>query len=240
MSKPFDQWTVLPHGDLVALAENLRTVEGTIEMPLGRFERRMTAARLAHGGLVIFSPVSLDDARMGSLEAFGQPSFLVVPSDRHRLDIKPWKDRYPRARVLAPPGAVAKVAELVPVDGSTLDADDPSVVLVDVPGTDRHEAALLVTSADGVTLVLNELIFNLPDRPGFGGWLMGVMGMTGDEAHMPGAIRHRDVKDPAALAAQLEAWARLPSLRRLVVSHGKVIDVDPAGVLSRIARELVE
>lgn len=238
MPKPFERWTVLPHGELVALAENLWTVEGALDMPLGRFVRRMTVARSARGALVVFSPIALDDPRMRDLEDFGEPGFLVVPSERHRMDIRPWKDRYPRAKVFAPAGAAAKVEELVRVDGPPGDVGDASVALMTVPGTGGHEAAMRVDSVDGSTLVLNELIFNLPDRPGFGGWLMGLLGLTGDEPHVPAPVLLRDVKDRDALATQLLAWARIPGLRRVVVSHGRVIADDPAGVLTRVAEEL--
>ncbi|HEX7663629.1 MAG TPA: hypothetical protein VF407_03920, partial [Polyangiaceae bacterium] len=160
MSKPFDAWTVLPHGELTKLEDNVMTVTGELHMPLGDFPRRMTIVKLANGEVVVFSPIALNEVEMAKLVAFGEPTFMVVPSARHRMDVKPWRDRFPSIRIFAPRGAQESVAELVPVEKGEPDFGDPNVRFVTMPGTEEHEAALLVGSASGVTIVLNELIFN--------------------------------------------------------------------------------
>ena len=48
----------------------------------------------------------------------------------------------------------------------------------------------------------------------------------------------RQVKDKDALRDQLELWSRLPSLKRVIVSHGDIIATDAAQVLDRIAKDL--
>jgi hypothetical protein len=102
MPKPFSEWTVLPHGRLTRLDENILTVTGLLKMPVGEVERRMTAVRLRDGGLVAFSVIALDEPEMRSLEAFGTPTFMVVPNEIHRLDARVWKERYPEITVVAP------------------------------------------------------------------------------------------------------------------------------------------
>jgi hypothetical protein len=118
MTKPFQQWTVLPHVKLVQVDENILTVVGEIHMPRMDLRRRMTVVRLADAGLVVFSAIALDEDDMSALEAYGRPAFLMVPSDKHRLDAKTWKDRYPEIQVVAPEGARTKVEETVAVDPS--------------------------------------------------------------------------------------------------------------------------
>src|SRR6478736_5628596 len=93
--KPHTTWSVLPHGDIERLADNLYTVVGRLRMPFGETPRRMTIAKLDNGGLVIFSAIALDVARMARLEEIGRPAFLIVPSGLHRIDARPWKERYP-------------------------------------------------------------------------------------------------------------------------------------------------
>jgi len=93
MAKPFQEWTVLPHGKLSRVDDDLLSVTGEIHMPLGDIPRRMTVARLNDGRLVIFSAIALDEGEMRQLEAFGTPAYLIVPSDIHRMDAKIWKDR---------------------------------------------------------------------------------------------------------------------------------------------------
>ena len=97
---------------------------------------------------------------------------------------------------------------------------------------------MIVERESGTTLVLNDLIFNLANRPGFVGWLFKTIGMTGDEPHIPAPIRMREVKDKAAVATQLADWAHLPRLKRVIISHGEIITKAPSGVLSRVAGEL--
>ena len=86
MSAVPQAWKVHPHGHLIQVDENILTVTGTILMPAGRLPRRMTVVKLAHGGLLIFSAMSLAEDQMTVLESFGTPAFMVVPNDHHRLD----------------------------------------------------------------------------------------------------------------------------------------------------------
>jgi hypothetical protein len=114
MSRALQKWKVLPHGKLEKIDENILTVVGDIRMPLMDLPRRMTVVRLSDSRLVVFSAIALDEKEMATLEAFGRPAYLIVPSDKHRLDAKIWKDRYPAMQVVAPEGARAKVEETVP------------------------------------------------------------------------------------------------------------------------------
>lgn len=238
MTKPFREWTVLPHGKLTRLDDNILTVTGRIHMPLGDVERRMTCVRLRDGGLVIYSAIALDEAEMSALEAFGTPAYLIVPNDIHRTDARVYKDRYPTLIVVAPRGAQKRVEDVVPVNAADVDFGDPDVRFVTVPGTGDREGAMVIENQSGTTLVLNDLVFNLANRPGFSGWLMKTLGLTGDEPHLPPVIKLREVKDESALKAQLEHWADIPNLRRIVVSHGNIISDDTGPVLRRIAGQL--
>jgi hypothetical protein len=238
MPKPFTEWTVLPHGKLARLDDNLLSVTGDLHMPVGDFPRRMTVVRLQDGRLVVYSAIALDEAEMQALEAFGEPAFVIVPNDIHRMDAKIWKDRYPAARIVAPAGVRKQVEEVVPVDDTVPDFGDPQVKFITVPGTEEHEAALLVQTWSGTTLIVNDLIWNLEDRPGFGGWLFRVLGFTGREPRIPTIVELREIKDKDALRGQLERWARIPGLNRIIVSHGKIVTRDAAGVLDRLAESL--
>ena len=111
MTKPNDHWNVLPHGTLTPIDDNMLTVEGRIKMPLMDLPRRMTVVRLRDARLVVWSAIALDEPAMATLEAFGQPAFLIVPNDHHRLDAKAWKNRYPQMQVVAPEGAREKIAD---------------------------------------------------------------------------------------------------------------------------------
>ena len=238
MSAPLESWKVLPHGQLTAVDSNLWTVTGVIRMPVGEFERRMTVARLRDGGLVVYRAIALDEPQMAQLDGLGRMAWLVVPGDDHRLDAKPWLQRYPTMHVAAPAGAREKALEVVPVESTAPDFGDPDVRWITVPGTREHEAALTVRGARGTTLVVNDLIANLRHEHGFTGWMLRLMGFAGDEPNIPGVRRLAMIKDAGALAGQLLAWSEIADLHCILVSHGEPIVDNPRGELRRLAESL--
>lgn len=238
MTRTFQQWNVLPHGKLTEVDENVLTVTGELHMPLGDLPRRMTVARLNDARLVVFSAIALDEVEMRALEEYGRPAFLVVPNDHHRLDARAWKERYPSMQVVAPEGSRTKVEEAVHVDTTNPSFDDPNVQFVTVPGTRGHEAALVIRSPNGTTLVLNDLVGNIRDESGFGGWLLRVMGFAGSEPHIPKPVKLILIADKEALRVQLLQWAELESLKRILVSHGSPIEDHPGETLRALASSL--
>src|SRR5471030_2504798 len=149
MSQPLKTWKVLPHGELAEIDGSILTVTGDIHMPPMDLPRRMTVVRLNGSRLVIYNAIGLDEGEMATLEAYGRPAILIVPSDKHRLDAKIWKDRYPAMQVVAPAGARAKVEEVVHVDTTAPRFDDPNVEFVTVAGTREHESALVIRTPNG-------------------------------------------------------------------------------------------
>jgi hypothetical protein len=231
------EWKVLPHGKLTQLDDNLLTVTGELRVPM-TLPRRMTVVRLKDSRLLIFSAIALNAKEMAILEAFGQPAFLLVPSDRHRLDAKAWKLRYPSIQVIAPEGSRAGIQKEVPVETVAPAFGDESVQFFTVPGTGAKEAALLVHSSNGTTLVLNDLVGNIRNESGFGGWLLRKAGLAGDQPQIPKVVMMTLIKDPDALRAQLLQWSEIETLKRILVSHGSRIAENPREVLRDLARSL--
>ena len=217
--KPNESWKVQPHGRLTQLANNLYTVTGQLKMPLGETTRRMTIAKLADGRLAIYSAISLDEDEMQRLERLGQPAFLIIPSAIHRMDAKPWKDRYPDLTVVAPAGAREKIGEVVAVDCTQVHLGDPNIQLFAVPGTKDRELAMTV----GKTLVLNDLIFNLPRLKGIAQWLFRLFGFGPGHPTMPKLVAMKIVDDEKLVKAQLTRWADA-DFDRILVAHGEPIE----------------
>jgi hypothetical protein len=238
MTQPYQHWKVRPHGKLSKIDDGILTVTGPIRMPLGSFPRRMTVVRLADSRLVVWSAIALDDKEMATLEAFWRPAFLIVPNDHHRLDAKAWKERYPQVRVVAPEGSRAKVEKMVPVDTTAPDFGDPDVEFVTVAGTREREAALVVRTRNGATLVLNDLVGNIRDASGISGRLLRLAGFAGKSARIPRVVKWNLVKDANALRAQLLQWAEIASLKRILVSHGEPIEANPQQTLRDMAASL--
>lgn len=234
MTKPRDAWTVLPHRTLQPLGASMLTVTGDLPMPLTQLERRMTVVRLRDGHTLVHNAIALDEAQMAVLEGFGTPAWLVVPSPMHRQDAAAWKKRYPQLKVVATAQARARVEEVVPVDTSSPDFGDPAVRFVEVAGTAGTESALEVEEDGKLTLVLNDIVGNLPRHHGL---VLRALGFATDRPRIPRMAKRMLVKDAAALRAQLLAWAERP-LARILVAHGDPIEDAPCEVLREIAQSL--
>jgi hypothetical protein len=234
MTTPFKEWTVLPHGKLTRVNDRIVEVVGKLEMPLLELPRRMTAVRTARGELVIFSAIAMREPEMAELEAFGRPAFLVVPSERHRLDAPGYAKRYPGITVVAPRAGAEKIGEVVGVHTSTPDFGDPSIRFVEIAG----DSALEIDGGDGLTIVVNDLIGDIHDTSGLGGWLLKMMGFAGDEPNVPGPVKLTLGKHKSEVAQQFRRWAARDELRRIIVSHGEAIEVNPRARLRELADSL--
>lgn len=233
-----EEWVVYEHGPVQQVDPGLLTVEGTIRMPLGRFPRRMTIVGLESGGSAVWSPISLNPAGMGKVESLGAPRFLIVPNAHHRLDLRAWKKRYPAARVIAPDGARDEVGKASPVDGGPDTLRDSRAELVTVAGTADSELALRFVHNGQLTLVVNDVIARVAHPPGLTAKLMArLMGFGVHEPQIPAVVKRVLVRDPEALAAQFKEWAADPALRRIIPSHGEILD-DPAPALRKLSESL--
>lgn len=230
-------WTVLPHGTLTQLADNLHTVTGQLRMPLGETTRRMTVVTLTGGRLAIYSAIALNESEMAKLEALGQPTFLIVPNELHRIDATAYKQRYPQLKVLAPEGSRDKVERVVQVDATATELGDPRVKLIVVPGTRDKEFAMTVESNGRTTLIVNDIIFNLPKIPGIAGLGLKLLGFGPGTPTIPKLVARKLVDDRGAVRSQLQAWANLTGLERVIVSHGAPIE-NPRDTLQRLASTL--
>lgn len=234
MAKAHDTWKVLPHRPIEVVADNLWRVEGKLEtMPL---KRVMTIARREDGQLVVHNAMALDPESMARIDAWGAVAWLIVPNGYHRLDAKIFKDRYPQARVLCPAGATKKVAEVVQVDGSYADFPiDRDVAFETLDGVGEQEGVMLVRSPDGVTLVFNDAVFNMPDGKGFTGWVFRNITQSTGGPRVSRIVKLFVVKDRARFRAHLLRLAETPALRRMIVSHDRMETDDAAGALRTAA-----
>jgi hypothetical protein len=221
MAKAFNEWKVLPHEPIVTLSDNLLWVRGAI--PGMSLKRVMVVVRLADGQLLIHNGIALDERGMAELERFGSPAFLVVPSGGHRLDAPAYKKRYPALRVFAPRGAREKVEQVLSVDGSYEDFPASDVARFErLNGVDDKEGALIVRSADGVSVVLNDCMFNMDRKRDALGFLFTTLLGSAPGPRVSRLAKLAIVSDKKALRADFERLAELANLTRVIVAHEKV------------------
>jgi hypothetical protein len=221
MATSDDDWPVLPHDPIQKLAENLWRIEGAL--PHFSMRRVMTIAKRSDGKLVIHSAIALEEPLMREIEAFGEPAFLLVPHVRHRMDAPRFKRRYPNLKILATRGALAKAREVVAVDGTYEDyPSDRDVTLEMLHGMNDSEGAMLVRSSDGLTVVLNEVVFDLGERESLAMRLALRAFGLGPGPRVTPIVKLELVRNKRALREDLERLARLPDLVRLIVSHERM------------------
>jgi len=235
---PAGEWLVLPHDPIQELSENLWRVEGAL--PHFSLRRVMTVVRLQDGRLLIHSAIALDEGSMKKLEAWGDPAILLIPHRRHRMDAPRYKRRYPQLRVFAPPAVVKPASEVIHVDGTLAEVQlDSSASLELLAGTGEAEAALVVHSRDGVSVVLTEVVFDL--EPPKSALLRAALRLTG---FGPGPVVTPVVKlelltDRPALGAHLQRLASIPELTRLIVGHSRMsVGREAGNALRRAAASL--
>lgn len=231
MAAGFTTWTVLPHKPIDKLSANLWRVSGTMN---GKVQRQMVLARMDDGRVLVHNAFALEAPEMAELEAWGEPSVIFVPNGFHRQDALIWKQRYPKAQVIAPGGSKKRVAKALPVEAVTEEAPkDGHVRLLPLAGM-PSESVMEVTSDSGVTLTFCDAVMNMPKVNGPMGFFLGPTG----KVSAPRAIKWIFVKDKRAFAEQLDLLAATPHLERLCFGHGQPVTDDPAGVLRGVAASL--
>jgi hypothetical protein len=232
MAKTWQTWTVLPHGPIEKLADNLWRVSGTLNE--GKVQRQMVLARRADGGVVVHNAIALAEPQMKELEAWGTPSVLFVPNRFHRMDAAIWKQRYPKMTVVAPAGSREQVAKVVPVDLTIPEAPaDDGVALLPLEGM-PSEGVLRVRSGEQVSLTFCDAVLNVPRRGGVMGFVLAPTG----EVSVPRGIRWFSLKDRQAFADPLARLAETPGLRRLLFGHGKPVDGDAPAALRKVVAQV--
>jgi hypothetical protein len=237
MAKAHETWNVLDHGPIERLEPNLWCVTGSLSgMAL---KRVMTLARLEDGRVVIHSAIALEDEAMAEIEAWGRPSILLVPNAFHRLDAPAYRSRYHELEVYCPKGGRRKIEEVIEVNGTFEDLGDlPGLGWEYLEGIGKGEAVFSVASDSGVTLVINDAVFNMPHGKGVAGFIFRYLTQSTGGPRVTRIFKFFGVKDREALRSHLERLAETPDLERIIVSHHRMISDDPAGALRQAAATL--
>ena len=122
------------------------------------------------------------------------------------------------------------------MDATTDIIGDPGIEFQTVAGTKEDEFALIIQRGGDKTLILNDILSNVRHPKGLGAQIMArLLGFGVKRPRTSRPVRLMFVKDPTALAKQFRAWAAMPQLRRIIVSHGDIIDQAPREALIQAA-----
>jgi hypothetical protein len=208
---------------LVPFGTNLYLADGpTVSFNGFPYPTRMAVARLSTGAVWIWSPVALTEELARNVEALGPVAHIVTPNKLHHLFMQAWKDRWPAARLHAPPGLARKRKDLH-FDAELADAAEPpwraDLDQVVFGGSLAMDEVVFFHRASR-TAIFGDLIQRFPQAgaTGWKGLLMRLDGLVGPHGSTPREWRLTFVPRRRARAARAAVLAWKP--QRLVVAHG--------------------
>ncbi len=194
--------------------------------PRVHFRGRMVVARLADGGLWLWSPIPIDDALAAQITALGEVACVVAPNALHHLHFTAALERFGGARGWIVPKLATKRPALAghqplgDTPPAAWAADFDQHRIAGAPGLDEvvffHRASK--------SLLVTDLVFNILE---YRGWISGlVFRMAGVHKRLAQSRLLRTLtKDRAAAAASAQrilAW----DFERVIMAHGEIIEED--------------
>ena len=154
------------------MASSLRQLDNEIwdselrfKQGLLRMRVRMTVLRLPSGGLLLYSPIRIDEDLARELAELGPVEHIVAPSCLHDLHSGAAKRRYPDAKLWGAPGLAARRPDLAfdAVLGEAPAEWSNSIECLLLQGIPRiNEVVFYHTSSR--TLVCADFLFNIQDE----------------------------------------------------------------------------
>ena len=190
---------------------------------------RMSAVRLADGGLLLYNVIAIDDELAAELADIGEVRHIIAPNSFHYFYLAAAKERYPDAAVYLAPALAKKRSELAghtildpgnAADPSWPWRDDLDTIVVD--GAPRVDEVILYHRASR-TLVVCDLVFHMREHRGlFGRMFFRLLGIHGKFRQSPlwRLLLTRDRQAAAASLQPIWGW----DLERVIVAHGPIVE----------------
>jgi len=209
---------------LTQLAPDLWAATRPLPLIVGDIGTRMVVVRLPDGGLLLHSPVRLDEATRRALDALGPVRHVVAPSLVHHLFVGDYRTAYPAARLFAAPGLPDKRRD-VRFDDVLGDTAPPewggALELHLFRGAPRVNEIVFFQPASR-TLILTDLAFNVVSpSSGRARFFLRMVGATGRFG--PHRVLRLLIRDRAAARTSIDrilAW----DFDRVTVTHGAVLE----------------
>ena len=186
------------------------------------YPTRMAVARLSNGDVWVWSPIALTRELAEDVQSIGPVRHIVSPNKLHHLFLQEWAERWPDARLYAPPGLARKkpalhfYAELGDEPSPSWDADIDQVVF-------RGSFAMSEVAffhRGSRTAIIGDLIqrFCGANISGWRGMVMRLGGLGGERGSTPRDWRASFLRRGPARAARQKVLNWNPE--RLLIAHG--------------------
>ena len=202
------------------------------------YPTRMAVVRLSNGGLWVWSPVALTDDLIDSVNALGPVSHIVSPNKIHHLFLQEWADRWPEARMYAPPD-LAKRKPHLRFDAELGDESNPEwaadIDQVIFRGSLFMEEVVFFHRGSRTAIVC-DLIQRHPEAlmTGWKGMLMKMDCLVGENGSTPREWRASFIRRGKARSARGKLLAWNPD--RLLIAHGACAQTDATSIIRNALR----
>jgi hypothetical protein len=202
------------------------------------YPTRMVVVRLADGSAWVWSPVALTEELAHAVEAIGPVRYILSPNKIHHLFLAEWAERWPEARLFAPPGLASKKPDLH-FDAELGDEPDPAwaadIDQVIFHGSLAMEEVVFFHRASR-TVIICDLIQRHPEAKmtGWKGMLMRLDGLVGEHGSTPREWRATFLQRKPARAARNKVlnW----NAERLVIAHGECAQAEATSIIAGALR----
>ena len=199
------------------------------------YPTRMAVVRLSDGSAWVWSPVALSDDLFNSVDAIGPVRHIVSPNKIHHLFLAEWGERWPEARVYAPPGLAQKRPDLR-FDAELGDDPDPAwkadIDQVIFRGSLAMEEVAFFHHASR-TAIICDLIQRHPEAAmtGWKGMLMRLDGLVGEHGSTPREWRASFLRRGKARAAREKVLGWKPE--QLLIAHGECAQTGATSIIDK-------
>jgi hypothetical protein len=200
------------------------------------YPTRMAVVRLTDGSAWVWSPIALTPELERAVKSIGPVCHIVSPNKIHHLFLKEWVERWPDARLHAPPGLAKRKPELR-FDAELGDEADPAWA-ADIDQTIFRGSIAMEEVAffhrPSRTAIFCDLVqrHDPAQMRGVKGVLMRLDGLVGECGSTPREWRASFVRRRPARAARARALAWEPE--RLVIAHGACAQENATQILARV------
>lgn len=220
---------------LEPFASSLYVAEGpTISFAGFPYPTRMALSRLQDGSVWVWSPIALTRALAHAVDSVGPVRYIVSPNKLHHLFLQEWAERWPEARLYAPPG-LARKARALHFNGELNDQPDPAWAADIDQVVFRGSFAMAEVAffhRPSRTVIIGDLIqrFSEASISGWRGMVMRLSGLVGERGGTPCDWRASFVRRSTARAALGKVLAWNPE--RLLIAHGSCAQTGAARIVA--------
>jgi len=199
------------------------------------YPTRMAVARLSDGSAWVWSPVALSDELFNSVAAIGSVQHVISPNKIHHLFLAEWAERWPNARVYAPPGLAQRRPDLS-FDADLGDEPDPAwatdIDQVIFRGSLAMEEVVFFHRASR-TVIVCDLIQRHSEATmtGWKGMLMRLDSLVGEHGSTPREWRASFLRRGKARAAREKVLGWKPE--RLLIAHGECAQTGATTIIDK-------